>query len=385
MQRLRDPAIVRHHMLHSRESMPTRRVWRGSGGAAGVPEAPHDLDPLPLFLPDGRSVTLQQFLSESESDAILVMRDGTIMYERYLHGMRQHDLHVTASMTKSLVGLVATTLIREGLLERDQPLRHYVPELAGTAFGEATVHHLLHMMTPVSYGGRPFDKETEAQRYFAAVGIVPRPPDYGGPNGILEHLATARTQGPTGGLFQYDNGNTEALGEAIRRTTGTSLAELLSELLWSPIGSDEDAHFALDTSGREIACGRFSATLRDIARVGELLRRGGAAGSNQVLPEDLVASLTAVPHGPAADVLGTGDTRSSSNTPVMGYHDYWWIPYADNDALLARGRSGQRLYIAPERKLVIAHYGAHAVSADTPVPQYEPVFRQIGAHLGAER
>lgn len=88
-----------------------------------------------------------------------------------------------------------------------------------------------------------------------------------------------------------------------------------------------------------------------------------------------------MPNGPATDVLGTGDTRGPDGATVMGYHDYWWIPYADNGAFMARGRSGQRLYISPERELVVAHYGAHAVSSDTAPPQFERVFRQLGSHL----
>lgn len=381
-QRFLDPEILRSHMLHGRESIPTRRVWRGDHRPRHLPSDPHDLDSLPISLPDGRSVTLQEFLAASESNAILVLRRGTVVYERYLHAMQPHDVHVTASMTKSLIGLIAVTLIRNGLLARDRPLHGYVPELAGTAFGDATIQDLLHMGTQVRYGGRPFVKEREAQRYFAVVGIVPRPAGYEGPTTIMEHLATAQAEGPGGAIFRYENGNTEALGEAIRRITGTSLADLLSELLWSRIGADEDAHFALDSSGREIACGQFSATLRDLARIGEMLRCRGALGQRQVLPEEVVANITAVPDGPAGDVLGSGDARDSHGTPIMGYHDYWWIPYGHDGSFLARGRSGQRLYVCPSRETVIAHYGSHAVAPTVPVPRYESVFQQIGAHLG---
>lgn len=380
-QRLGDPASIRHHMLHGHESMPTRSVRHGPGEPRTLAEQPHDLDTLPLSLLDDRKTTLPEFLTAADSTAILVMHRGTVVYERYLHEMHARDRYVTASMSKSLLGLIARGLIREGALDRQRRSRHYVPELADAAFGEATVHDLLHMATPFTYGGRPFNKEHEAQRFFAAVGIVPRPADYNGPDGILDHLTTAHADGPSGTGFQYENGNSEALAEVVRRITGTSLAELLSERLWSRIGAEADAAFQLDTTGREIACGRFSATLRDMARVGELLRCGGALGNNQILPETVVAGITAVPNGPAADVLGTGDTRGPDNAAVMGYHDYWWIPYPNTGAFLARGRSGQRLYIDPTHELVIAHYGAHPVSPNTPVPPHEPVFRQIAEHL----
>ncbi|MFD0427856.1 hypothetical protein ACFQ60_05415 [Streptomyces zhihengii] len=56
-----------------------------------------------------------------------------------------------------------------GLLDREAPTTAYVPELAGTAFGEARIQDLLHMGTQVAYGRRPFDKSIEAQRYFAVI------------------------------------------------------------------------------------------------------------------------------------------------------------------------------------------------------------------------
>ncbi|AMM32914.1 Beta-lactamase [Sinomonas atrocyanea] len=376
-RRRQDPEALRAHFLQSSETTPTRRVWRGAGGPWHLQSEAQDLGSLELA-GDGLR-TLDSFLAESESTAILVLHRGNVVYERYMRGMRPHDLHVTASMSKSLVGLLGAVLARERQLDRGRALHHYVPELAGTAFGDAAVDHLLHMATAVRYEGRPFNKESEAQRFFTAVGILPRPHDYNGPRNLMERLSTAHAEHEPGTIFRYENGNTEALAEAIRRVTGASLSELLSDVLWSKIGAQEDALFGLDGQRREIACGRFAATLRDIARVGELLRCGGALGAHQVLPEEIVRGIPTIPAGPAHDVLGPGDRRI--NSPVMAYHDFWWVPYNDEGAFVARGRSGQRLYVSPERETVIAHFGAHVIDPAVPVPQFEHVFRQIAHHL----
>lgn len=381
----RDASALHLAMRRGREFMPTRRIWRGSGQPWILPQDRMDLDDVPVTLRDGRQVTVDRFLAESESDALVVLHRGTLVYERYLHGMQPHDVHIAASVTKSLVGLVAVMLIKEGVLRRDAALSTYVPELAGTAFGDATVQALLHMGTQVRYGGRPFDKETEAQRYFAAVGIAPRPEGYDGPTTILEHLASAQAEGPAGEIFRYENGNTEALGEAIRRLTGATLAELVSERLWSRLGAEEDAHFALDNTRTEIACGRLSATTRDLARVGEMLRCGGAVGSRQVVPEDLVAALTDVPAGAPSDVLGRGDVRPPDGRPIMGYHDFWWIPYDGYGSFAAHGRYGQRLYVSPGLELVVAHFGSQLVGPDVPVPQLDALALSIGRHLQGAR
>ncbi|MET9262008.1 serine hydrolase [Amycolatopsis sp. NPDC004079] len=367
-----DPAFVRLGMTRARETGPTRRVWRGSGPRWDLPEEPHNLDDL-IVGPLG--VTLAEFLASAETDAILVAHRGKIVYERYFHGMRPHDVHLSASVAKSWTGLLAAMLLDEGVLDADQPLSHYAPELAGTAFGDATIQHLLHMGTVMDYSGRPFCKPLEAQRYFAAVGIVPRPAGYTGPTSVKEHLATARAVAPPGTEFRYDNGNTEAVAEALRRVTGVSLADLWSERVWSRLGADEDGAYCLDPTGTEIACGRYSATLRDLARIGEMLRNGGAIGDRQTVPERVVADLTNVPPGPAQRALPTG-----AAWPI-GYHNFWWVPDDGHGTFGARGIHGQRLQVSPGRELVIAHYGSHLMSPSVPVPPLEAVFAQISDHL----
>lgn len=154
------------------------------------------------------------------------------------------------------------------------------------------------MGTQVSYAGRRFDKAIEAQRYYAVVAPQLRPFGYSGPTGIHEHLLTARATGTPGEEFRYENGNVETLAEVLRRVTGLSTSDLLSDLLWARIGAEEDAYYILDGDGIEAACGGFSATARDVARLGEMLRCGGAVGDRQVVPEEVVSTITSgVPDG----------------------------------------------------------------------------------------
>lgn len=374
-----DPGFLRYAASRDREFSASRRVWRGTAAPSVLPEQPVDLDQLELVV-GGESLTLAAFLAQAQSDSIIVLHKGEVVYERYLHGLAQQDLHVNASISKSLVGLVALRLIEDGLLSREAALSTYVRQLAGTAFGDATVQDLLHMGTQVSFAGRPFNKEREAAFFFLVTGIVPRPAGYAGPTTVLQHLATARAEGPAGAIFRYDNSNTEALAEAMRRITGSSISDLVSEVVWQGIGASEDAHFSLDQSGNEIASGRFASTLRDLARVGEMLRCGGAVEGRQVLPERLVAGLTDVPDGPASDVAGR-DEELGGDGPTIGYHDFWWIPQDGHGSVEARGRHGQRLYVAPGLDLVIAHHGSHLISPVIPVPAFGSVFRQIGEHL----
>ncbi|MFJ8663456.1 hypothetical protein [Streptomyces sp. NPDC093795] len=107
------------------------------------------LDGLEFTGPHGGSLTLTELLSRAETDALLVMHRGLLVHEEYLHGYEHHVPH-NASAAKSYLGLVAAVLAHKGQLDRGTQVATIVPELAGTAFGDAEVDHLLHMGTQMS-------------------------------------------------------------------------------------------------------------------------------------------------------------------------------------------------------------------------------------------
>ncbi|MFF9019296.1 serine hydrolase [Streptomyces eurythermus] len=231
-----DPGWIRRFTSAGRELSPSRRVWRGPGPARTLPAEPAGLDTLDLGL-GGTTATLPDLCATAQTDAFLVLHRGVVVHEAYPHGGAPHVPHFNASAAKSYLGLLAATLAHEGLLDRSARTDAYVPELAGTAFGEARVEDLLHMGTQVSYAGRPYDKAIEAQRYHAVIAPRLRPFGYRGPGTIREHLLTARATGAPGTEFRYENGNVEALAEVLPRVTGLSTSALLGELIWSRIGA----------------------------------------------------------------------------------------------------------------------------------------------------
>ncbi|MER7706387.1 serine hydrolase [Kitasatospora sp. NPDC097605] len=378
-----DPDWVRVHAVTGRETVPSRRVWRGRGQPQPLPVRETGLDGFRFSSPRG-PVGLPDLFAAAQTDAVLVMHRGAVVLERYLHGYESHVPHFNASAAKSYTGLMAAVLEHQGLLDRHAQVRHYVPELAGTAFGDAEVDHLLHMGTLMSYAGRPYDKALEAQRYFAVLAPQLRPYGYRGPVSIGEHLATARATGAPGTEFRYENGNVEALAAVLRRITGITTSELLGELLWLGIGAEEDAYYLLDGEGVEAACGGFSATLRDVGRLGEMLRRGGAAGDRQVVPEAVARTIASgAPDGYARRVRFPGAPATTPAT--LSYHDLWWIPNDPYGSFLASGIHGQRLFVSPGLDLVVVHYGSQVMSPVAPQVPLVQVFTELGEHLNGLR
>ncbi|KMS66531.1 amide hydrolase [Streptomyces regensis] len=378
-----DPAWIRRFTSAGRELSPSRRVWRGPEPARALPGEPDALDGLALDI-GGAEMTLPDLFAAAQTDAFLVLHRGSVVHETYRHGTEAHTPHFNASAAKSYIGLMAATLAHQGLLDRSAQASAYVPELAGTAFGDAPVEDLLHMGTQVGYAGRPFDKAIEAQRYYAVLAPQLRPYGYNGPTTIREHLLTARATGRPGTGFRYENGNVEALAEVLRRVTGLSTSALLSEMIWSKIGAEEDAYYILDGDGVEAACGGFSATARDVARVGEMLRRGGAVGDRQVVPEEVATTITSgVPDGYPRRVRFPAAPPDSPAT--LSYHDLWWIPNDPYGSYMASGIHGQRLFVSPGLDLVAVHFGSQVISPEVRVAPLVQAFLRIGDHLAATR
>ncbi|MFF8716413.1 serine hydrolase domain-containing protein [Streptomyces sp. NPDC015184] len=378
-----DPAWIRRFTSAGRELTPSRRVWRGPEPARPLPARPADLDALDIEL-GGTTIKLEDLFAAAQTDAFLVLHCGAVVHETYLHGSEAHMPHFNASAAKSYIGLMAATLVHQGHLDRAARVSAHIPELAGTAFGDAAIEDLLHMGTQVSYAGRPFDKAIEAQRYFAVIAPQLRPYGYNGPTTIREHLLTARATGRPGTDFRYENGNVETLAEVLRRVTGLTTSALLSEMIWSKIGAEEDAYYILDGDGVEAACGGFSATARDVARLGEMLRCGGAVGDRQVVPEEVATTITSgVPDGYPRRVRFPAAPPDSPAT--LSYHDLWWVPNDPYGSYLASGIHGQRLLVSPGLDLVAVHFGSQVISPDVPVAPLVQAFLRIGTHLESTR
>src|SRR6185436_14581288 len=94
----------------------------------------------------------------------------------------------------------------------------------------------------------------------------------------------SQADGPHGGRFKYISPNTDLLGWVIERATGRRYAELMSELVWKPMGACSCAYITLDRLGAPRCAGGMCATVADLARVGQLMLEGGRRGATQVLP-----------------------------------------------------------------------------------------------------
>ena len=363
---------------HYRELVPTKVVARGQGPMDPLPRAERqDLDAV-RFYPIGvaQAMTWGQSLLANYTDGIVVLHRGQIVYERYAGALDADTPHIAFSVTKSFIGTIAECLVHKGALDDAATVAHYVPELAGSAFGYATVREVMDMTTGLQYSEVYTDPQAEIWSHARAGGLIPRPPGYQGPDSFYEFLQTVEKQGAHGANFSYKTVNTDALGWIIRRVTGLSLAQNLSQRIWSRLGAEHDAYITVDTAGTEFAGGGLNTTLRDLARFGEMMRNGGRAMGQQVVPQAVVEGICKGAD-PAKFVAAGYHTL-----PGWSYRSMWWVSHNPHGAYMARGIHGQAIYIDPAAEMVIARYGSHHIAGNLGIdPHSLPAYHAMALHL----
>lgn len=337
------PPFNRWSFLNMRSLFPTADVRR----AGPVAELARDIQPLEGIEyrgEDGAGRSLAEGLALTYADACLIMHRGRVVMERYFNDMQPHSPHLSQSVAKSVVGALAGVLQGEGLLDLDVPLPEIVPELAQCGYATATLNHVLDMQSGVRFTEDYNTPGSDMTRIDIASGW--RPPLPGEPVPTIRDVILSLPQErPHGQGFSYRSIETDVVAWAVERVTGMSLAEALSERIWSRLGAERDAFFTVDGAGTALADGGFNATLRDYARFGQMMLAGGRAQGVQVVPEAWVESCR---RGETAKF----GTPYSDRFPNGAYSRQWWVRDVARGDFMARGVFGQLIYVDPEAEFM---------------------------------
>lgn len=339
-----DPPFNRWSFQHLRELIPTQRISRGSGPGRTHPRHDSPLDPTAVSVAriDGTAGTLAEVLADTWTDAVVIMHDGRIVLEDYGNGMTPDTPHLLMSVTKSVVGCVAGILTERGQLDPEVLVDTYVPEVAGAGYGGARVRDLLDMRTGVAFSEEYTDPDAEVRVMERYMGWRPglSPGDNGG---MYHYLATLGTATDHGGPFVYRSADTDMLGWVCERAAGVRMADLISELIWQPMGAEFNAEITCDGVGTAIHDGGMSATARDMVRFGQLLLEDGFADGRPVVPHRWLISSRAL----NPDIRGAFAASSSEPVLTGGWYrnQFWFVPGAVGDLQVCLGIHGQMVLV----------------------------------------
>jgi len=359
-----DPPFNRWAFQHVRELIPTARIARADGSAWVLPRAERDVLGL-RFRSSGRELSVAELLEESYTDGFLVLHQGQILAEHYFNGLAPDVTHLLMSVSKSVTSAVAGALAGRGELDVSAPVERVVPELGGTSFAGAAVQDLLDMRAGTrfdeSYDNPQADVRTYERVYLwrpACPAGPARPAD------ALDYFATLGNDGPHGGPFRYRSILTDVLAWVIERAAGARLHQLIARELWQPMGAEFDAEITVDGHGNPMADGGICATLRDMARFGQLYLQRGRVGDRVVLPEAWVEdTIRGALDG--ARAFGAAD-RPAGFPPGAHYRNYWWVHDPGVPFFYAWGINGQNVFVHMPSQTVVAKLSTWP-TAESPV------------------
>lgn len=325
---------------HIEDIFPTRTVEAGTVPTA-LQAQPMDVSDV-SYTVDGQPFSLTSFVERDQNVALIIIKDGKVLFEHYADGNTPDDVWVSFSVTKSITSLLIGAAIQDGYIESvDEPVIHYLPRLRGSGYEKATIRDVLQMSSGIDWNEDYSDPASDVARAGGANGLA-----------LVQYLSDLPSRAEPGEQFNYNTGETNLVGQILRSAIGNNASTYLEHKIWKPFGMANDANWILGSEGgAELGGCCLSMTLRDYARIGLFaLNDGVLPDGTRVLPTDWMDASTS----PAA----TND----------GYGYLWWL-YGDG-SYAALGIFGQTIFVDPKSRSVIAIHSSAASASGSPYHEH---------------
>jgi CubicO group peptidase (beta-lactamase class C family) len=327
---------------------PTAAV-KGCNGA--------DFPQNPGALPAASFAAMKAYSDKHDGVGLIVLVNGAVAGEAYRPGASAATRTASQSMHKTVVGMMMGAAIADGAITSiDDPVGKYLTEWANDPRGKIPLRAFLTMSSGIR---NPSMAKGELQAFNLMLGDV---------TGAA--MDAEIEQAP--GTFSYQNIDYQIAGMAMARAVEKAgkgdYASWLSARLWCPIGNANATLWLDEEGGNPRYFASLDASVRDWARVGELIRMNGAWSDKQLIPAAHMAQFIAPSAGNPA--YGLGIWRGSPWVKDRRYSKHWNFgvlhsaPYRADDVLYLDGYGGQRVYIVPSAGLVIARAGESSQAWD---------------------
>jgi len=346
-----------YHYQHFTQFYLTARAARGgpiSDLEAAIDES---IGAIEFSGKDGAVRTVSQHFEEMPLDAMVVIKDGKIVYERY-KTMKPNTAHIAMSAAKVLSSTLIAILEDEGKVDLSRPVTDYVPELKGSVWETVLLRHVADMQTGLNateHDDGPDSRTNPDQPFYqwmSTLGIVPNTTGNDDPFAVMRKMERRK---PGGEVFEYNSINPFLLARVVEKVENRPFAEVFSDRIWSRIGAEHDVSFAISPAGYALAYGFVAFTARDLARFGMLYTPSASLLSDEkILPESTVRRIqssgnpAAYPGGYVGGMMGP---KFADATGQISNADMWDAVLPDGD-LFKAGVAGQGLYVSPSRDMV---------------------------------
>ena len=266
-----------------------------------------------------------------ETKAFLVIKNDSIIFEKYFDGYSESSKSNSFSMAKSItVSLLGKAIMDGKIRSFDQPVGDFFDEYK-TGFGaELTIGDLASMSSGMEW----------SEKYYSIINITSE--SYL-TDDLRSLILKQKIIKKPGQKFRYSSGDTQLLGMVIEKATNTNLSEYLRNNFIIPMGFENQALWQLDSkeSGMEKAYCCFASNAKDFARFGKLYKNNGKWNNEILLDSTFINKAT----NPVFDT-----------SPYYGYG--WWLyNYNGKKVFTMNGHRGQFVIVFPEEDIIIVRLG----------------------------
>ncbi|MDR3218791.1 MAG: beta-lactamase family protein [Dysgonamonadaceae bacterium] len=278
--------------------------------------------------------TLRKELEDFQTIGFAIIKDGKLLYEEYWENYSAETQTNSFSMAKSITTLLLGKAIKQRYIKNlDQPLTDFIPEFLKDSLGcLATVGDLSAMRSGLDWVENyytPLNPTTEAY--------------YG--DSIEKQMLKLKFKEHPGGHYKYLSANTQLLATVLKRATGKSLAQYLSEEFWQPMGMEHDALWSISGGIEKSFCCVHS-NVRDFAKLGQLMLQKGNWNGVQLLDTAFIDRM-----------IQPDDTAFDAGEPKKYGYSIWIDETHEPKFYGMLGHLGQRILIVPDENIVIVRLG----------------------------
>lgn len=293
----------------------------------------------------------EEFLKETKTVACLIIRNDSILYEKYFDDYNKESIVASFSMAKSVTSLLIGAAIEDGKIgATDDLVIKYLPEMAKQGMEQVTIEHLLQMTSGLDFNESYYNPFGEAASFYYGVNLKKQ----------TEQLTLKAMPGTQ---FEYTSGNTQLLGMILDRVLAPmTITEYLQNKLWTPLQMEFDASWSIDQEeqGIEKTFCCLNARAIDFAKIGRLMLNKGNWNGTQLINTSWIERST---------------KPDTSQGGVDHYKYQWWLPSPAGD-FVAQGHLGQYIYVHPAKHLIIVRLG-HSKSGY----EWKDIFVSMAARL----
>ncbi len=320
----------------------------------------NDLDTLKVTGHKSKQEKLPDVLSNSGTTAFLVLKNDTLLYEKYLNGYHRNSINTSFSVAKSITSLITGAAIDEHLIKSvNDPVVKYIPELvnADTGYAKLLLADLLDMRSGIQFKDHDLPWGDKPKAYYY--------PD------LRKRILTLPLVATPGTTFHYNSYNPILIGMLIEKVTNLPPAKYFEQKLWHELGMEYAGSWSMDSEKSGMTKMESGLNIRaiDFAKFGRLVLNNGNWQGKQLISREWMDYSFAI----------SEKYKLPEFAPDLYYRNFWWI-YANKketgyeiNCIAGTGHLGQYLFIFPNEKIIIVRMG----KKDRHVDSWRMLFEEI--------